>query len=86
LVQRVLNDFFAPLVALRDTVPGYAVSLVKAGVRLGGLDVGGVRAPLVDPSPADLGRLAEITDIGRRLAAEAASLPPDRGAEAGRAH
>jgi 5-dehydro-4-deoxyglucarate dehydratase len=85
-VQRVISDFFAPLVALRDTVPGYAVSLIKAGVRLSGIDVGGVRAPLVDPGPADIERLAQITEIGRRLAAEAASRPPDRGAEVGRAH
>ena len=33
LVQRLLTDFYLPLVELRDRVPGYAVSLVKAGVR-----------------------------------------------------
>jgi 5-dehydro-4-deoxyglucarate dehydratase len=40
------------------------VSLVKAGVRLRGLPVGGVRAPLIDPSPADLSSLESIIDAG----------------------
>lgn len=70
LVDRLLRDFFEPLVALRDTVPGYAVSLIKAGVRLGGLDVGGVRAPLIDPPPADIDRLVEIIAVGRAIVAE----------------
>lgn len=44
--ERLLREFYAPLVRLRSLVPGYAVSLVKAGVRLRGLDVGEVRPPL----------------------------------------
>ena len=44
--NRLLAEFYQPLVELRDKVPGYAVSLVKAAVRLRGLDVGGVRPPL----------------------------------------
>lgn len=68
-VSRLLAGFYAPLVALRNSVPGYAVSLIKAAVRLSGLDVGGVRPPLVDPSPEDVGRLAQIVAAGRRLVA-----------------
>ncbi len=34
--------------------PGFGVSLVKAGIRLGGLEVGPVRAPLVDPDERQL--------------------------------
>ncbi|MEU7862459.1 5-dehydro-4-deoxyglucarate dehydratase [Nonomuraea sp. NPDC049141] len=68
LVQRLLTDFYLPLVELRDRVPGYAVSLVKAGVRLRGLAVGGVRAPLVDPSAADLAELERILAIGLEIA------------------
>jgi 5-dehydro-4-deoxyglucarate dehydratase len=75
LVERLITDFFGPLVALRDTVPGYAVSLIKTGVRLGGLEVGGVRPPLVDPSPADVDRLVEIIAIGRAIVADATSQP-----------
>ena len=63
-VNTLLDEFYGPLVALRDEVPGYAVSLVKAGVTLRGLDVGGVRAPLVDPTPEHLARLAKLIDHG----------------------
>ena len=38
--DHLLTEFYEPLVRLRAKVPGYAVSLVKAGVRLGGLDGG----------------------------------------------
>lgn len=63
----LLDGFYAPLVALRDETPGFGVSLVKAGLRLGGLSVGSVRAPLVDPSPAQEARLADILAAGRSL-------------------
>jgi 5-dehydro-4-deoxyglucarate dehydratase len=64
LRDRLLADFFAPLVALRRTTPGYAVSLVKAGVRLRGLDAGGVRPPLIDPSPEHVEQLQRILAAG----------------------
>lgn len=63
----LLDGFYAPLVALRDETPGFGVSLVKAGLRLGGTPVGGVRAPLVDPTPAQEARLADILAAGRAL-------------------
>lgn len=69
LVSRLLDEFYGPLVALRDEVPGYAVSLVKAGVTLRGPDVGGVRAPLLDPTPEHLARLSELLDHGLKVAA-----------------
>ncbi|MBB6078761.1 dihydrodipicolinate synthase/N-acetylneuraminate lyase [Streptomyces paradoxus] len=69
LVSRLLDEFYGPLVALRDEVPGYAVSLVKAGVTLRGLDVGGVRAPLLDPAPEHIARLAKLLDHGLEVAA-----------------
>ncbi|WP_188194399.1 5-dehydro-4-deoxyglucarate dehydratase [Nonomuraea sp. SYSU D8015] len=68
LVQRLLTGFYLPLVELRDLVPGYAVSLVKAGVRLRGLDVGGVRAPLVDPAPEHVAELEQIIATGLEIA------------------
>ncbi|MFI6790294.1 5-dehydro-4-deoxyglucarate dehydratase [Nonomuraea sp. NPDC050383] len=64
----LLTDFYLPLVELRDLVPGYAVSLVKAGVRLRGLDVGGVRAPLVDPLPEHVELLEKILADGLEVA------------------
>ncbi|WP_457101662.1 5-dehydro-4-deoxyglucarate dehydratase [Microbacterium sp. P5_E9] len=63
----LLDGFYAPLVALRDETPGFGVSLIKAGLRLGGLPVGGVRAPLVDPTPDQEERLAAILEAGRAL-------------------
>lgn len=74
-VERLLTGFFYPLTQLRNEVPGYAVSLIKAGVRLGGLDVGGVRAPLVDPTPEHLDRLAQIIAAGRALVSGEAARP-----------
>src|SRR5947207_171741 len=50
--ERLLDGFFRPYVELRAKGPGYTVALVKAGVRLEGLDVGPVRAPLSEPDPA----------------------------------
>lgn len=42
-VEKLLDGFFRPFVELRAQGRGYAVALVKAGVRLRGLDVGEVR-------------------------------------------
>ncbi|RLL66221.1 5-dehydro-4-deoxyglucarate dehydratase [Streptomyces sp. Z26] len=66
-VTRLLDGFFRPLVELRNKRPGYAVSLVKAGVRLRGLDVGGVRPPLTEPSAAHVAELAALMEHGRGL-------------------
>lgn len=66
--QRLLLDrFYVPFVKLRDETPGFAISLVKAAVRLAGLPVGPVRAPLTDPTPEQLGRLESILAAGREL-------------------
>jgi 5-dehydro-4-deoxyglucarate dehydratase len=67
LVTRLLTDFYRPLVELRDKVPGYAVSLVKAAVVQAGLNVGGVRPPLVDPTPEHLAELERIVAAGRAV-------------------
>jgi 5-dehydro-4-deoxyglucarate dehydratase len=63
----LLDGFYRPLVALRDETPGFGVSLIKAGLRLSGLAVGSVRAPLVDPTPTQEERLAAILEAGRAL-------------------
>ena len=65
----LLDGFYAPLVRLRDTTPGYAVALIKAGLDLGGLAVGGVRPPLVDPPAEHRERLAAILERGSELIA-----------------
>lgn len=71
LADALLRAFFHPLVRLRDTVPGYAVSLVKAGVALEGVNAGSVRAPLIMPSADDLAELTAIIAAGRAVLAEA---------------
>ena len=67
--RTLLARFYLPFAALRAQVPGYAVSLVKAGARLAGLPMGGVRPPLVDPSPDHVERLAAIIADGREALA-----------------
>ncbi|MEU9349805.1 5-dehydro-4-deoxyglucarate dehydratase [Streptomyces griseoloalbus] len=63
----LLRDFYVPFVELRDRVPGYAVSLVKAAARLRGRPVGPVRAPLTDPSDSDLADLRTLLTTGLDL-------------------
>jgi len=68
-VDRLLDGFWRPYVELRQAGKGYAVSLVKAGVRLDGTDVGPVRPPLSEPDPAHVSRLVELIAAGRELLA-----------------
>lgn len=68
--HRLLDGFYRPFVELRAQGRGYAVSLVKAGVRLGGLDVGEVRPPLHEPSEDHVKRLAEVIERGHALLEE----------------
>ncbi|WP_405732543.1 5-dehydro-4-deoxyglucarate dehydratase [Streptomyces sp. NBC_01537] len=69
-VNRLLDGFYRPLVELRQQGRGYAVSLVKAGVRLRGLEVGEVRPPLSEPLPAHVKELAELIERGRALVSD----------------
>ncbi|MEE4025103.1 5-dehydro-4-deoxyglucarate dehydratase [Gordonia sp. PKS22-38] len=69
LAEALLRDFFHPLVRLRNKVPGYAVSLVKHGVTLEGIDAGPVRAPLVAPTPEHQAELEQIIAAGRAVLA-----------------
>lgn len=66
-VDRLLREFYVPLVELRDRAPGYAVSLVKAAARLRGLPVGPARAPLTDLGPADTADLEKVLNAGLDL-------------------
>ncbi|MEU6142088.1 5-dehydro-4-deoxyglucarate dehydratase [Streptomyces sp. NPDC047081] len=69
-VNRLLDGFYRPFVELRAQGRGYAVSLVKAGVRLRGLDVGEVRPPLHEPTEEHVKRLAELIERGYGLLEE----------------
>lgn len=71
LTAALLREFYHPLVRLRDKVPGYAVSLIKAGVTMEGLPAGPVRPPLVDAGPDDVAELQRILAAGRAVIADA---------------
>ncbi|MFE0474444.1 5-dehydro-4-deoxyglucarate dehydratase [Streptomyces sp. NPDC058947] len=71
LVERLLDGFYRPFVELRARGRGYAVALVKAGVRLRGLDVGEVRPPLHEPAEDHVKQLAELIERGHALLEEA---------------
>lgn len=68
-MRALLDGFYTPLVRLRDETPGFAVSLIKAGLRLRGVPVGSVRAPLIDPDPTQTDALARILARGEELSA-----------------
>jgi 5-dehydro-4-deoxyglucarate dehydratase len=46
--DRLLNTFYLPLTRLRSRRRGYAVSIIKAGLRVVGKSAGPVRPPLLD--------------------------------------
>ncbi len=58
--ERILRDFFYPFMDIRNRRKGYAVSAIKAGVRLQGFDAGPVRAPLADLTAEEEGLLAAL--------------------------
>ncbi|WP_316742342.1 5-dehydro-4-deoxyglucarate dehydratase [Streptomyces sp. MK7] len=68
--HRLLDGFYRPFVELRAQGKGYAVSLVKAGVRLRGLDVGEVRPPLHEPAEDHVKQLAHLIERGQALLTE----------------
>jgi 5-dehydro-4-deoxyglucarate dehydratase len=55
-----LRDFILPLIAIRNRRKGYAVSIIKAGMKLVGRDSGPVRPPLTDLTVAELDELKAL--------------------------
>jgi 5-dehydro-4-deoxyglucarate dehydratase len=64
--DQLMRTFFIPFAALRDQAPGYAVSLVKAGAFLNGLDMGQARPPLPSVAEEHKSRLAALVESGRQ--------------------
>jgi len=58
--HHLLKNFFMPYLAIRNRMPGYAVSIVKAGARIVGHDAGPVRPPLTDLKSAEIEQLAVL--------------------------
>lgn len=63
-MDRMLEAFYRPLAKLRDRRKGYAVSLIKAGLRAVGKSAGQVRAPLVECSLQEEAELKLIIKKG----------------------
>ncbi|WP_421476063.1 5-dehydro-4-deoxyglucarate dehydratase [Agrobacterium tumefaciens] len=64
--ERILTEFFYPFMAIRNRAKGYAVSAIKAGVRLQGFDAGPVRAPLKDLTNEEIGMLDALIGTHKR--------------------
>lgn len=63
--NRLLDEFFLPLIAIRNKGHGYAVSIVKAGATIIGHSAGPVRPPLSDLKPAEFEEVrALMTKVG----------------------
>lgn len=62
-VYRRLNEFVIPYLDIRDRTPGYAVSIVKAGLTAVGRPAGPVRPPLTDLAEREVDELRDL--IGR---------------------
>ena len=58
--ERLLTGFYYPFAAIRDRKAGYAVSAVKAGVRLRGFATGPGRSPLTDLTGEEMEMLQDL--------------------------
>jgi 5-dehydro-4-deoxyglucarate dehydratase len=57
-----LREFVLPYIAIRNRRKGYAVSIVKAGMKAVGRDSGPVRSPLTDLTEAELQELSTLIE------------------------
>lgn len=71
--SQILSDFFFPYAKIRSRKKGYAVSVVKAGLRAIGRDPGRVRPPLVDLTDTEVAQLRELIASNGLLAATSPS-------------
>jgi len=65
LAERIMNKFYLPLTKLRSRKRGYAVSIIKAGLRAVGKPAGPVRPPLLDLDGAEQDELAKLIAAAR---------------------
>lgn len=63
--EALLQNFFYPFMNIRDRGTGYAVSAIKAGVRIQGFDAGPVRPPLTDLTEKETEMLARLIERNR---------------------
>jgi 5-dehydro-4-deoxyglucarate dehydratase len=55
-----LRDFVMPLIGIRNRRKGYAVAIIKAGMKIIGRDSGPVRSPLTDLTDQDMADLKAV--------------------------
>ncbi|SHM06483.1 5-dehydro-4-deoxyglucarate dehydratase [Bradyrhizobium lablabi] len=67
-----LKNFILPLIAIRNRKKGYAVSIIKAGMKVIGRDSGPVRSPLTDLTAAEI---AEVAALVAKLPGAVAGRP-----------
>jgi len=72
-VADLLRIFVLPLIEIRNRKPGYAVSIIKAGLKVVGRDPGSVRPPLTDLSPGEIDEIAALVSKVAKLPALAAA-------------
>lgn len=65
--EQILNEFFYPFMQIRDRKTGYAVSAIKAGVRIAGFDAGPVRSPLVDLTEEEYAMMADLIERAGKM-------------------
>lgn len=65
--DKILKEFFYPFMAIRNRSKGYAVSAIKAGVRLIGQEAGPVRAPLTDLTGEEVEMMRALIDRSARI-------------------
>ena len=70
-VMAELRRFVLPYIAIRNRSPGYAVSIVKAGMSAVGRPAGPVRAPLTDLKPDEFEQLRQLIASVNGSAADA---------------
>lgn len=64
-VMKGLQEFVLPYIALRNENKGYAVSIVKAGMKAIGRDAGPVRSPLTDLTADQFLRLKKLIESAK---------------------
>jgi 5-dehydro-4-deoxyglucarate dehydratase len=76
VIDAGLKNFILPLIAIRNRRKGYAVSMIKAGMKVIGRDSGPVRPPLTDLTQSEFAEVAALVAklpnsiAGNREAAE----------------
>jgi 5-dehydro-4-deoxyglucarate dehydratase len=61
-IQAGLKDFILPLIAIRNRKNGYAVSMIKAGMKAIGRNSGPVRPPLTDLTEQEVAEVKTLVD------------------------